>query len=167
MKDYIQKIIEEVSHLNSQISYLFTVSPVRHWKDGAVDNQISKSTLLLPLSEIVNSNSNCYYFPSYEIMMDDLRDYRFYAEDMLHPNKIATDYIWEKFRQVHLSDGCVKLMNEIKKISQARTHRPRNIHSEKHQKFLKYNIELIDKLKMGNPYLDLSEDREFFSANLI
>ncbi len=162
----LSEIIKLVSSLNTKISILFTVSPVRHWKDGAVDNQISKSTLLLAVNEIVNSNNNCFYFPSYEIMMDELRDYRFYAEDMLHPNKIATDYIWEKFNEVHLSENSLRLMNEIKKITQARNHKARNIKSEKHQEFLKTNIALIEKLEMGNPHLDLSEDKEYFNNQL-
>ncbi len=167
VKDYLNKIIELVSSLKSNISYLFTVSPVRHWKDGAVDNQISKSILLLAVNEIVNSNKNCFYFPSYEIMMDDLRDYRFYAEDMLHPNKIATDYIWEKFGETYLSGNCFRIMKEVKKIMQAVNHRPRNIKSAVHQKFLKEQLAEIDGLSKNHNYINFDSEINSLKSQLL
>ena len=95
--DELEKIILTVHTINKKARFIFTVSPIRHWKDGAIDNQLSKSSLLLAISEITKKYNFCRYFPSYEIMMDDLRDYRFYENDLIHPNSAAIEYIWEKF----------------------------------------------------------------------
>jgi len=165
-KDYLQKIIDTLRIYNSTLSIVFTVSPVRHWKDGAVDNQLSKSILLLAVNEIANKNNNCEYFPSYEIMMDDLRDYRFYAEDLIHPNKIAVDYIWEKFGETHFTESCFEIMNEVKKVAQAFKHRPRNINSEKHKEFIKTNMELIDKLTAKFSHLNFENELKYFQSIL-
>ena len=164
--DYTQRIIDQIKILNPKLKIIFTVSPVRHWKDGAVDNQLSKSTLLLAVNEIVNKNDNCEYFPSYEIMMDDLRDYRFYAEDLIHPNKIATDYIWKKFSENHFTDACFKIMTEVKKIVQAATHRPRNTKSEQHQIFLKNQISSIEKFQKKYSHLDFKKELDNFNSQL-
>ncbi|MEN8191754.1 MAG: GSCFA domain-containing protein, partial [Bacteroidota bacterium] len=112
-KKTIESIVSFVNSISENISIIFTVSPVRHWKDGAVENQLSKSTLLIAVDEIVKENKNCEYFPSYEIVMDDLRDYRFYDTDLLHPNKFATDYIWDKFSNAKLSNQCLTIMKEV------------------------------------------------------
>ncbi|OGU34969.1 MAG: hypothetical protein A2068_04585 [Ignavibacteria bacterium GWB2_35_6b] len=165
-KNYLQKIINQLQIINDKLKIIFTVSPVRHWKDGAVDNQISKAILLLAVNEIVNKNDNCTYFPSYEIMMDDLRDYRFYAEDLIHPNKIAVEYIWEKFSEIHFTESCFEIMNEVKKIAQAFKHRPRNINSEKHKEFIKANIELINKLTDKFPHLNFENELKYFNSIL-
>ena len=165
-KNYLQKIINQLQIINDKLKIIFTVSPVRHWKDGAVDNQISKAILLLAVNEIVNKNDNYTYFPSYEIMMDDLRDYRFYAEDLIHPNKIAVEYIWEKFSEIHFTESCFEIMNEVKKIAQAFKHRPRNINSEKHKEFIKANIELINKLTDKFPHLNFENELKYFNSIL-
>jgi hypothetical protein len=90
---------------------VFTVSPVRHWKDGAVDNNLSKSRLVVAINE--NLGDNVYYFPSYEIVMDDLRDYRFYKRDLIHPNDLAVEYIWDKFSSAFFNDYTEKIIKEI------------------------------------------------------
>jgi hypothetical protein len=162
----INSIVDIISRLNREVEIIFTVSPVRHWRDGAVENQLSKATLLLAVNSVVNSSSNCFYFPSYEIVMDELRDYRYYETDMLHPNKLATDYIWEKFSETHFSEKCLSAINEIKVIAEARMHRPRNIHSEAHQKFLKKQIKLIDQLELKYGHLNLEEDKNYFREQL-
>ncbi len=165
-KKVIDEAISLLKSVNENIKIIFTVSPVRHWKDGAVNNQLSKSTLLLAIDEIVKLNKNCEYFPSYEIVMDDLRDYRFYNSDLLHPNKIATDYIWEKFSSTILSDNCLSIMNEIDKIVKARAHKVRNVKSENHQAFIKANIEKIKTLQRKHPQLNLSDDESYFRKQL-
>ena len=169
--DETKKAIEQTINLlkaaNKNIRIIFTVSPVRHWKDGAVNNQLSKSTLLLAVDEIIKSNKNCEYFPSYEIVMDDLRDYRFFDSDLLHPNRIATDYIWEKFSSTMLSDNCLSTMNEVEKIVKSREHRVRNVKSENHQTFIKANIEKIKTLRKKHPHLNLSEDESYFRKHLL
>ena len=165
-ENYIQKTIEILKTCNSKMNIIFTVSPVRHWKDGAVDNQLSKSTLLLAVNEIVNKNDNCEYFRAYEIRMDDLRDYRFYSEDLIHPNKIATDYIWERFSESRFTKTCFEIMDEVKKIVQAVKHKPRNINSAKHKEFIKTNIDLINKLTAKFPYLSFEKELIYFQSIL-
>ena len=123
---------------------MFTVSPIRHIKDGFVENAQSKSHLISAIHSILSSRGQSrglYYFPSYEIMMDELRDYRFYAEDMLHPNKTAINYIWECFQKVWISSESINTMDEVDTIQKGINHRPFNHESEQHQTFL-LNLEL-------------------------
>ena len=101
---------------------IFTVSPIRHLKDTAHGNQISKATLLLAIEEVIGEMGNCSYFPSYEIMMDDLRDYRFYSEDMLHPSPLAVKYIFEKFREANISPVAFKQMESNMRLTKAENH---------------------------------------------
>ncbi|WP_394333000.1 GSCFA domain-containing protein [Flavobacterium terrae] len=138
----IQNIIQLVASINANAKFTFTVSPVRHIKDGFVENQVSKANLLLAVYNVVNQKSSiANYFPSYEIMMDELRDYRFYAEDMLHPNPTAIDYIWIKFFENFVEEKEFATMQKVCDIQKALHHRPFNSNSESHQKFLK-NLEL-------------------------
>ncbi|MEE3407666.1 MAG: GSCFA domain-containing protein, partial [Candidatus Cryptobacteroides sp.] len=104
--------------------FIFTVSPIRHLKDGAHGNQISKSTLLLALEDVCGRFDNAGYFPSYEIMMDELRDYRFYAADMVHPSDQAVEYIWERFTDVMLPEGEKEKLLENEKLERQSRHRP-------------------------------------------
>lgn len=163
-KNTITDTISLLEQINPELKIIFTISPVRHWRDGAIENQLSKSTLFLALHESIKEKENCFYFPSYEIVMDDLRDYRFYKEDMLHPNKIATNYIWEKFSGSFLSGKCLGLISEVKKVVQAAEHRPRNPDSEKHKKFSLSMTEMINKLESKHTYLNFDEERKIFSA---
>ncbi len=163
-------IVETVKLLrliNENVRIIFTVSPVRHWKDGAANNQLSKATLLLAVDKIVKLHNNCEYFPSYEIVMDDLRDYRFYDSDLLHPNKLATDYIWKKFSDSMLSGNCLTLIQEIEKIVKAREHKVRNVKSESHQKFIGKQLQQIKLLSEKHPHLNLSEDEFYFKEQLM
>ena len=130
-------IKEMQKHTPDGLRILFTVSPIRHWKDGVHENQLNKATLLLAVDELIKANDNCSYFPSYEIMMDDLRDYRFYAEDMIHPSFQAVDYIWEKFSDAYFSTSTKGFIKEWEGIQKALNHRPFNPDSEEHQAFLK------------------------------
>ena len=129
----IEKLIKSV---NSKVRIIYTVSPVRHIKDGFVQNQQSKSHLLTAIHQM----SNVSYFPSYEIMMDELRDYRFYKEDMIHPNQVAVDYIWERFVETWVSEKSFSTMKEVGVIQKGMAHKPFNPNSEQHKKFLR-NIE--------------------------
>ena len=129
-------LIHLLQQYNPELKIIFTVSPIRHWKDGAHENQLSKSTLLLAIDELITPNAHCYYFPSYEIMMDELRDYRFYADDMLHPSGLAIEYIWEKFSHAFFEKKTLELINEWMKIRQALEHKPFNPDSEQYQSFL-------------------------------
>jgi hypothetical protein len=158
--------VKRLTKLNPDIQILFTVSPIRHWKDGAVDNQLSKSKLIVAVNKIVSANTNCHYFPSYEIIMDDLRDYRFYEADMLHPNKIATDYIWQKFRDALIEPDCYSIMQSLEKIHLARYHRVRNPKSSSHRKFVLKQLELIKELINKLPSVNLEEERKYFQSFL-
>jgi lysophospholipase L1-like esterase len=136
----IQNTIELIKELNPNCSLIFTISPVRHLKDGFVENQRSKAHLITAIHEKLNSE-NCQlptanYFPSYEIMMDELRDYRFYAEDMLHPSQVAIDYIWERFCESCIDENSFQTMKEVSEIQKGLHHRSFNPDSEQHLKFL-------------------------------
>ena len=132
----LEAIIELIKSVNPKVSILFTVSPIRHIKDGFVENTQSKSHLISAIHQVVEPRNNSHYFPSYEIMMDELRDYRFYAEDMLHPNKIAINYIWECFQKVWISSESINTMDEVDTIQKGLNHKPFNPESEQHQSFL-------------------------------
>jgi len=136
----LQSIIALIRSVNKKTSILFTVSPVRHLKDGFIENTQSKSHLIAAIHQVVEPRKNLHYFPSYEIMMDELRDYRFYAEDMIHPNKTAINYIWEKFQKVWISQEASITIDAVEVIQKGLKHLPFNPNSEAHQKFLK-NLE--------------------------
>lgn len=133
----LQNIISLVGSVNPNAKFIFTVSPVRHIKDGFVENQQSKAHLISAIHSTYNLQLTTHnYFPSFEIMMDELRDYRFYAADMLHPNQTAIDYIWQRFSETYFEENTVKIINEVKTIQKGLAHRPFNIESESHQNFL-------------------------------
>lgn len=145
----VQNTIDLVQVLNPDINFIFTVSPVRHIKDGFAENQLSKSHLFAAVHEVLKTHNSQLkthnYFPSYEIMMDELRDYRFYAEDMLHPNQVAIDYIWQKFSENYMAENSIATMQEIAEIQKSLRHRSFNPESEQHQKFL---AKLQEKIKL-------------------
>ena len=127
---------------------MFTVSPVRHTKDGMIENQWSKSKLICAIQEVLPNFENCHYLPIYEILMDDLRDYRFYKEDLIHPNNQAIQYIWEKFGDVYFSDEVKNFINENYKIKASLEHRPNDEKSPKYQDFLEKLKEKIAAQQM-------------------
>lgn len=146
----IQNTIDLIRALNPNINFIFTISPVRHIKDGFVENQLSKSHLFTALHQVLKTHN---YFPSYEIMMDELRDYRFYAEDMLHPNQIAIDYIWKLFSENCISQENFSAMQEVDEIQKSLRHRSFNPESEQHQKFLAKLQKKIDLLGEKLPHI--------------
>ncbi len=149
----LEAIIELIKSVNLKTSILFTVSPVRHIKDGFAENTQSKSHLISAIHQVVEPRKNIYYFPSYEIMMDELRDYRFYAEDMLHPNKTAINYIWERFQSVWISSDSSRVMDEVDAIQKGLNHKPFNLESKQYQEFLQ-NLKLKkDKLQDQFPHI--------------
>jgi len=139
----LEAIIALIRSVNPKVAFIFTVSPVRHIKDGFVENTQSKSHLITAIHQVVEARENIYYFPSYEIMMDELRDYRFYAEDMLHPNKIAIDYIWECYKSVWISSEANNTMHEVDSIQKVLNHKPFNPESEAY----KVLLEQLEKRK--------------------
>ncbi|MFY8065422.1 MAG: GSCFA domain-containing protein [Flavobacterium sp.] len=148
----IQNTIDLIQKVNPNCYFIFTVSPVRHIKDGFIENQRSKAHLITAIQQILNPKSSFLnYFPSYEIMMDELRDYRFYAEDMLHPSQTAIDYIWKRFSENYISEENFATMEEVCSIQKGLAHRPFNPDSDSHQKFLTSLNEKILKLKEKFP----------------
>jgi hypothetical protein len=132
----LKNLIKEIRSVNEEANFIFTVSPVRHLKDGFTQNTLSKSVLIQAVHQICDTNTSVDYFPSYEIMMDELRDYRFYKPDMLHPNQVAIDYIWEKFSNTCIHTSSKIIMNRIDKIQKSMQHQPFNKNSKAYQLFL-------------------------------
>ena len=152
--DDLHEIVEILHNINPSCKIVFTVSPVRHIKDGFVENTVSKAHLITAVNTVVREyNSKVEYFPSFEIMMDELRDYRFYAEDMLHPNQVAVDYIWLQFVQNYLSNSAFELMKEVEIIQKGLAHRPFNEETEAYQKFLKNLSNKILNLNKKLPHI--------------
>ena len=135
ISESLARSISLIKSVNSDAALIFTVSPVRHLKDGFIENTQSKSHLIAAIHTLVNEQ-DVSYFPSYEIMMDELRDYRFYAEDMIHPNKTAINYIWRKFIDTWFSEETKSIMKEIDEIQKGLLHRPFHEDSKLHQQFL-------------------------------
>lgn len=152
-RDTLLNIIQEIQTINQQIKFIFTVSPIRHWKDGAHGNQLSKSTLLLSIDKICEMYSDCSYFPSYEILMDELRDYRFYADDMLHPSESAINYIWERFSDCYFSEETKKINKEVEEINLAINHRPFNPDSLNYQRFKENTQKKIKDIENKYPFI--------------
>jgi hypothetical protein len=144
----IQNSINLIQKVNPTCHFIFTISPVRHIKDGFVENQCSKAHLITAIHNSQHITRNTNYFPSYEIMMDELRDYRFYADDLLHPSQVAIDYIWERFVETQISEVTNSIMEEVATIQKGLAHRPFNPNSKTHQHFLEnlnHKIECIQK----------------------
>ncbi|MDO9554304.1 GSCFA domain-containing protein [Rhodonellum sp.] len=144
-----------LQQFNPKAKIILTVSPVRHTKDGIPENQLSKSILRLACHEIVTEFPNAHYFPSYEIMMDELRDYRFYKEDLVHPTEQAEEYIWEKFMMAWIDPKSFPIIKEVESIKKDLAHRPFNVESPAHLKFLE---NLHKKLERMSHDFDFSKE---------
>lgn len=153
IEESIQNTINLIRKLNPDCQFIFTISPVRHIKDGFVENQRSKSHLISALHSSNFQLPTSSYFPSYEILMDELRDYRFYAQDLLHPNETAIAYIWERFTEAWISKLTHETMVEVQSIQKGLAHRPFNSSSESHIKFKKKLEEKITKLAVEYPLI--------------
>jgi hypothetical protein len=146
---------------------ILTVSPVRHLKDGLHGNQLSKATLLLAVDELcAKYRERVQYFPAYEIVVDELRDYRFYAEDMAHPSPQAVDYVWERFVEHCVDAGAQQFMQQWEKVVHALEHRPFNAESEPYQQFVRQSLSKITELKECYPYLEVQGEMERFESQL-
>lgn len=132
---------------NKALKIIFTVSPVRHIRDGLVENNLSKSILLQAAHKIVADHSEITYFPSYEIIVDQLRDYRFYKSDFVHPTEEATEYVWKQFTQTYFDTETCSFLEKWTKIRAALNHKPFQVESASHQQFLKETIQKLEELK--------------------
>ena len=167
VKTALQTSIEKLKTINPNLKVIVTVSPVRHLKEGFLDNQKSKSILYLALNELCEQNKNCCYFPSYELMMDDLRDYRFYNADLLHPNDVAIDYIWRYFLAICMETNTQILIEKLEKLQRSLKHRPRFPQSKKHQNFLHNLMGDIAELQAQHPHLNFSKEQELLQKQLL
>lgn len=163
----VRDIVEEYQQLLGTIwsvqpgmQVIFTVSPIRHWKDGAVENQRSKATLLLAVSQLLETlgTAKCNYFPAYEIVMDELRDYRFYDEDMIHLSPSAVNHIWSKFQQALIDNESRMVSGQVEKFTSLLNHRPFNLFTQEHLDFLNQSVRKGLNLQEKFPYLDLKTE---------
>lgn len=165
--DSLGPLFEYLKEYASELNIVLTLSPIRHLKDGFTENQISKSTLLLAIQEMVEKANFIHYFPAYEIMMDDLRDYRYYADDLVHPSKLAIEYIWETFTNSYLEPTEAPLRKNIYKLQKAIQHRSFNPTSSGHQKFVQQQLKNIKKIKSKVPSINLKAAQNHFLNQLI
>ena len=162
--DSLKGALAAVTQVNPKAAFLFTISPVRHVRDGVVENNRSKARLIEAVHTLCAEVDNCYYFPAYELVIDVLRDYRFYDIDLVHPNYAATESVWEAFVQSCIDPDTVRVMEQIKDIVTARSHRPRFPETEGHRKFLKVYAEKVAALAAAYPYLNLAEEAQYFNG---
>lgn len=156
-----EPLIAKLQKEHPSLQWLFTVSPIRHWRDGAHANQLSKATLHLAVEALQEHfPEQTAYFPAYELMMDELRDYRFYADDMCHPSPTAIQYIWERFVEVCMDEPTRRLLKEAEEIRRALHHRPFNPHSEAYRRFLTQTLLKIDRFNEKMPYLCFKQERK-------
>jgi len=150
------KSIELVRQLNPTIQFIFTVSPVRHTKDGFLENHMSKGNLLQAIYNLKQNDNKWYYFPAYEIVIDELRDYRFYAADLIHPNALAIDYIWERFSTEAISSESHPVMKEVVELKRALQHRPQHEHTQAWRKFQQHLSQKIETFQQKYPTICIS-----------
>ena len=162
----VAEIVERYSRLFEGVLHdkkvILTVSPVRHIGDGLQENSVSKATLRLAVEELVAKYENAHYFPSYEILIDDLRDYRYYADDLAHPSKMAVDYVWERFCDAVLSEGAKAKLPLVEQVVAAAEHRPFNPDSEAHKTFCRKMLAKVESM----PEIDFSLERSAFERYL-
>jgi hypothetical protein len=160
----LDSTIHQLFHFNNKLKIIFTISPVRHLRDGVVENNRSKARLIEAVHHLVNKFEKLYYFPAYELMIDVLRDYRFYDVDLAHPNYAATQFVLEKFSENCFSDATKRLSEEIKKLTIAANHKAFNPQSQQHKQFLQMHLEKTQKLQEQYAYLDFSKELKYFSS---
>ncbi len=163
--EHLSSCITAVRKINPNISVIFTVSPIRHLRDGLHENQISKSILHYTVYQLQQTLGHVYYFPAYEIMIDELRDYRFYADDMIHPSALATQYIWEKFLKSWCSAECCAMIRAMTDIGKSLAHQWKHPTKSQIEQFVKLHQDKLNDLKQKYPHLDLSQ-QYFYLNNL-
>lgn len=153
-------LMKELLVFNPKLKIVFTISPVRYIRDGVVESNLSKARLIETVHQL--TSKNVFYFPAYELMMDDLRDYRFYKEDLVHPNEQAVNYVFDKFVASNYDERSIQLLNSIKEIISAKKHRPFNPETDSHKKFKNSFYERCKKIQSENPDLNLSKEVNYF-----
>lgn len=158
----LDNTLHQLFHFNPKLKIIFTISPVRHLRDGVVENNRSKARLLETVHHLVNKFDRLFYFPAYELVIDVLRDYRFYDIDLVHPNYAATQFVMEKFSDYAFQDSTVQLSKEIKQIVTAKNHKAFHPGSNQHQQFLKQQLDKALVLADANPELDFKPELSYF-----
>jgi hypothetical protein len=163
IKTEFVKVISALEIFNPGLKIIFTVSPVKHVRDGVVENNHSKARLIEVSHSVCEQKENAFYFPSYELVTEVLRDYRFYKNDLVHPNEAAINFVFEKFCDSLLDDSAKKIMKEIKNILLAINHKPFFKESLEHQKFVAAQLKNINKIEREYFFMDFSKERDYFS----
>jgi hypothetical protein len=169
VKEIVNLWAKQLDRLNSlcpDLRVIFTISPVRHWKDGAHGNQVSKSILFLSVEELLKHSSKPQYFPAYELLMDDLRDYRFYDEDMIHPSSAAINYIWEAFSGSYFDKNTMKIWHEAVRITKACNHRFNADNLTKKKIFAEKILTQIHEIEKKVPSINFSDEFSYFQKLL-
>lgn len=160
-------VLNQLKVKRPDLNVLLTVSPVRHIRDGLMHNNRSKARLLLVAEQLSDNLDWVHYFPAYELVMDDLRDYRFFNDDLIHPSDLAIDYVWSYFADTFFSPQTVQLLRQIGKLIKASKHRPFHSKSSAHQAFIQKQLSEIDKLEMAHSNLNFQQERQIFETLLI
>jgi len=162
----LKKMVEDLLQFNAHLQIIFTISPVRHLREGLVENNRSKAVLIQAVHEIVETSKQTAYFPSYEYVIDDLRDYRFYAEDLVHPNYAASNYVWEKWVETYMNEETKNIMKQVAELQLAIQHKPFFAGSSQHKEFLQNCIAKSERLLSLYPYLSLHDQVQFFKQEI-
>lgn len=160
-----ESCIHHLNQFNPKLNIIFTVSPVRHARDGVVENNRSKARLIETVHHLVNKYERLHYFPAYELMIDVLRDYRFYDADLVHPNYMGTEFVLEKFAENFIDEKTNKLIEEVRKIVIAKKHKAFQPATNAHKEFLESYAKKIKDLTKQYPFLDLKKELDYFTAD--
>ena len=166
LTEILKMLVNRLKTFNPLLNIIFTISPVRHLREGLIENNRSKAVLIQAVHEVVSSEASVEYFPAYEYVIDDLRDYRFYAEDLVHPNYAATNYVWDNFVETYMNSETQLLMKQITELQLAKQHKPFFAGSIEHQKFLQSCIQKTTALLNQYPFLSLQEHLQFFKEQI-
>lgn len=160
----LEESIERLQVFNPGLKIIFTISPVRHIRDGVAENNRSKARLIEAVHSLIEKYDHIFYFPAYELVIDVLRDYRFYDIDLVHPNYAATEFVFDKFEQSFIAEEAQLFMKEIKKINNGYKHKPFQPETQSHKLFLQKNLENVKSLQERLPHLDFSKEISYFST---
>ncbi len=164
LKERLSNLVHALLEFNSELHIVFTISPVRHLREGLVENNRSKAVLIHAVHEVIATMNQVEYFPAYEYVIDDLRDYRFYSEDLVHPNYAASGYVWEKLVETYMKDTTQVIMKQVAELQLAVNHKPFFAGSAEHQKFTQSCIDKTERLIQSYPNLPLQKHLEFFRS---
>lgn len=162
IKEVFRQLHSSLKKFNPNLKIVFTISPVRHLRDGCIENSRSKAVLIQAVHDLIEAENTLHYFPAYELIMDDLRDYRFYGTDLVHPNDLATEYVWEKFQQACISEASIAFFKDFKIIQAAKGHKPFQPDSIAHKTFREKNYRLVQSMQTALPHLDWQQELDFF-----